>query len=94
MAAGKMPGVRASGVRETFERLESKCVLLVHGNEVKEASGVDQSCVQALRQESKLVRMLPNFFGEKPAGRLCRIAKISPARMVAIPATSNQWTEQ
>jgi hypothetical protein len=45
MAAGKMPGVCPSGVREACERLESKCVLLVRGNEVKEASGVDLSCV-------------------------------------------------
>jgi hypothetical protein len=29
--------VRSSGVGETFERLESKCVLLVCGNEAKEA---------------------------------------------------------
>jgi hypothetical protein len=40
-----MPGVCPSGVRETFERLESKCVLLVCGNEAKEACGVDQPCV-------------------------------------------------
>jgi hypothetical protein len=39
-----MPEVCPSGVKETFERLESKCVLLVCGNEAKEACGVDQLC--------------------------------------------------
>ena len=42
--AGKMPGVRPVGIGETPERLGSKCVLLVCGDEAKEACEVDQLC--------------------------------------------------
>ncbi len=44
VAVDKMPGVRPLGIGESFERLESKCVLLVCGDEAKEACGVDQLC--------------------------------------------------
>jgi hypothetical protein len=38
------PGVRPAGIGETWERLGFKCVLLVCGDEAKEACGVDQLC--------------------------------------------------
>ena len=40
-----MPGARPAGIGETPERLGSKCaLLLLCGNEAKEACGVDQLC--------------------------------------------------
>jgi len=40
----KRPGIRPVGIGETLERLGAKCVLLVCGDEAKEACGVDQLC--------------------------------------------------
>jgi hypothetical protein len=44
VALDKLPGVRPVGIGETLERLGGKCVLLVCGDEAKEACGVDQLC--------------------------------------------------
>jgi hypothetical protein len=44
VALNKMPGVRPVGIGETLEWLGAKCVLLVCGDEAKEACGVDQLC--------------------------------------------------
>ena len=40
----KLAGVKPGGIRETLERLGAKCVLLVCGDEAKEACRVDQLC--------------------------------------------------
>jgi hypothetical protein len=43
-----MPGVRPVGIGKTLERLGAKCVLLVCGDEAKEACGVDHQLCAGL----------------------------------------------
>jgi hypothetical protein len=56
-----MPGVRPVGIGETLERLGAKCVLLVCGDEAKEACGVDQLCAGLEAASEPRPRLVESF---------------------------------